>query len=313
MNMNFKISKRNVIYIVFVLGFLVYLVFANDVAYFIASSSSDLAKGMSLESYETTVEGHCGVETSEYQGGMMEDFRIYGWAYGEVDFDTSLSKKTSILLVDDNNKTFVAPAVVAIRPDIYTQEVAYHSVPSTAVGFEAIFSTLLLPNGIYRLYLYVEETEELLSLIDTEVDYIKMGAEMHDHRMDSIQINQPIQEGEAKFALDQVEYQDGYLLVKGWGFFIEPDEASADIYIAIKNGKDEERVYHLDKFNREDIAQAFGELYLNSGFRSFLYLPDSFNDDILSFKLMTNINNNFYRSSQSITFEKTKEGFSKQI
>ena len=316
MNMNFKvkITKEKICYILFCICFLVYLVLANNIVYLFLRDSSDLKIGLPLEEYPTTATGHYGIETSENQGGMTEDFRIYGWAYLEADTDTSKSRNVTVILENEKGKTFCAPAVTSIRPDIYLQEIKSYKVPSSSIGFEAIFSTLILPDDLYRLYLYVEETQDVCALIDTGTTYSKFESEMHDHDMDPVQIDQPMQVQEALFAIDQVEYEGEYLLVKGWGFFTNFDENEEKLerYIAIRNGKNEERFYQLGEMERPDIAQAYGERYLNSGFRNFFYLPPDFDDEQLTISLITEKDGIFYRSNQSLTFNKAEGGYQQQ-
>lgn len=272
------------------------------------STETDLHTIDDLDHFITTAQGYSKIETMKYLGGDMEDFRLYGWAYAEGNENNlpNHGKTVHVILHDQKGRTYQANASVTIRPDIFYSETDIGRKPiSGNTGFEAVFSTLLLPNGAYDVYIYVQENEEVMAMLNTGLTIAKTHADIHDNSMVCIEpVKNTKDSDEIVFTLDNLHYnEDGTAFIKGWGIHQEIASDDAKMLLQITDHKNKTCMYQLKSVAREDIQSAFGEQYLNSGFAQNILLPDSFTPGEVIVRFIVKNNDAAYISSKELIME----------
>lgn len=304
MNMNSKMKSR-LLYLGVTLLLICYLLIANQIVYLFRSTETDLHKVDGVEQFQTTALGYCKVEESEYKGGEMEDFRLYGWAYAEGN-EKNLpinGKRVDILLQNLRGKVYQANAAVTIRPDIFYSETEIgHKPISGYTGFEAIFSTLLLPKGTYNVQIFVHENEEVSALLETGIELKKTWSGVFDQSSERIDSISDLREtDEITFALDQFALdENGKLLVRGWGILQDIVYGDVQMLLQIMDSNGVKATYQLTSIERADIQQAFGDQYLNSGFSQVVVLPDKFDLGEMRVRFILKNDGIAYLSAQEI-------------
>lgn len=299
-------SKKIIRYLCVVFLFVCYMLLANRIVYSFKSTEMDLHKIDSMDRYQTTAQGYCKIEQSEYKGGEMEKFRVYGWAYAEGNGKNlpTNGKTVDILLTNQKGKTYLANASVTIRPDIFYSETEIGHKPMTGnTGFEAVFSTLLLPNGTYDVQVFVSENEEVTALMETGVKIAKTNSDVHDRSLDWVEPVQNLQNSDQTiFALDHfVLNEQGNLLMKGWGIHSGITYGEVQMFLQITDSQNASVTYQLTPMERDDIQEAFGEQYLNSGFSQVVRLPENLNLGKVRIRFILKNDDVSYLSTQEIT------------
>ena len=111
---------------------------------------------------------HYHIEEFSINQELLTMIYVTGWAFIENDTE-SPEKEVFLVFANDQNQ-------YEIKMDLFNRgdlKIALPDlqVPSDRVGFRQSFSTLGMKNGIYRLYMVVNESPTLVGVIDTGMDY----------------------------------------------------------------------------------------------------------------------------------------------
>ena len=172
MNMNFK-------KISFIVGFILLSIWLISANFFIGNffvpkenriTKSDLNYWLSKENREVTVLLNKGYET----GKFFDTFILYGGAFCEREEGTSGNKARTIhVILSSDSNTYVSEAINVIRVDVFTKFKDSKKMYNGEVGFQAEFSTIAMKDGIYDLYIYVKENDDIYGINNTGLKYIR--------------------------------------------------------------------------------------------------------------------------------------------
>lgn len=121
-----------------------------------------------LDLEETNNVVHYYIDEFSISHEMLTIIYVNGWAFIENDTE-SLEKEIFLVFANDANQ-------YEVKMDLYNREDIKKKLPDLQVpldrtGFRQNFSTLGMKNGIYRLYVVVNESPTLVGVIDTGMDY----------------------------------------------------------------------------------------------------------------------------------------------
>jgi len=292
-----KIILKNkvVLYsLVFFIIFILYLIYANKIVASIFNRSYPL-KEINLEEIEVKDAVYYGLDTINYQNDFAERVNISGWAFCETEYDNSDKEKYVVLVSTD--KSYIVSGTKSVRSDIQRQfsERGYKT-KGTNSGFDMLFSTVDMENGIYEICLYIKENEQNYGFARTGNKFYKNNKEIVELKNEPVEIHKPIVNDEAiKFNIDGIVFDEGNLTIKGWGTKVGAEKLNDEMFLCIENNG-EIRYFEITTGARKDIANAFGEEYMYSGINCNIPLGYLENGE-LNIYLVLNNNGNLYQTS----------------
>lgn len=256
---NFKKKYFWVILVLFV-----WLIFANQIIVNVFLASSYRVKKINFDEVARKDTVYTIVSAETAIGDLFDKFSIKGGAFCAVEGEHS-NRKVELILKSSKN-AYQVEAVSEIRPDFYytySDKIKMHS----NVGFQAMFSTLNLPDGIYDLYVEVAENDEVYGVGATGFRYIKDNMGFRPYEYGEVKkVSEAQKSDDIVFRVDSISFNNGTLNFGGWQLLKSSESALNDIYIEISDLTGIVKTLEVKKRIRTDIAWAYNSNdYLISG------------------------------------------------
>jgi hypothetical protein len=239
------------------------------------------------------------IESIDSLGTSLEKLRVYGWAYKEESSQDE-NRSVNVILKNFNNE-YTAESTIAIRPDIFEKEVAKNrQLPAKSLGFEARFSTINVKNGIYNVWLRVEEANGDYGYTNTKVQIYKDGATVCDLSDINLKPIKNTVDGDMQVEFDTLKLIDNSLSVNGWYILKNVEYGNVTTYIEISDGKGKTVTHTFGTLKikeRMDIVNAFKQpQYQYSGFFNTIELPKNFDTSSLKIRIIMDNDDVYYSS-----------------
>jgi len=212
---------------------------------------------------------------------LTETLRVSGWGFVETELNNEKAW-TDVILVNDKYCYRLGCRDMKTGPYVTRQDVveAYqeYKIPNADVGFVNNYSSFVVADGTYDIYIYRWENEQNYGLVHTKKQLVKNREEIvyRDQPLreqivspiDSIPetLNQNIQ---VKGRIDSAKLKEEVLVISGWAFAVEGDSNDQKIYLQLQNDS-EDMYFELNSTGRRDVANVYGKQYIYSGFEGII-------------------------------------------
>jgi hypothetical protein len=277
--MNTNINRAQLGYALLVVLFLAYLINANNiVAYFVGDS----VKVISFDKFPKKDKVEFSIDESYVSGGLEGNIYFKGWAFCETGEEND-SKKIGLIFVSDNI-SYIYNLKAVGRADLKVAFSTSKEIKGIMHGFAGEFSTIIMKNGIYKLYIYDWENENNYGIVDTGKLYKKDAIGIEEFTWTSSEIDLDLRSSVQRGLASNIEIFNnlhGDLLnVEGWAFVNEMDCKNQKVYIEII-GKSGSKTYDTISCTRYDVRTAYqNEMYEQSGFKAQIPIAGSDNGEI---------------------------------
>lgn len=298
---DYRMNIKKWAYLIVMLAFLLYLIFANNLIAKISNGPYQI-KSVNPEVIEMHDLVYYGLNQVYIQNDFTERVYFDGWAFCET-INNNRDKYVSVILKSDK-ETLEIQGLKTVNSNIYDYY-KNNSVKINGVmhGFNILFSTVGIKNGIYDLYIYVKENDINYGAISTGIKFIKDRNGFRELK------NEPIQNfPEAKttdnmrFEFDSVTIKEREMKFKGWGVLFDADTRKSKVYLEVCDNKENVYIYKIAQSVRKDIAEAYNtDKYILSGIQGTLDLGQ-IPDGPIELRFIVE-NDDFYRSSQVKKYE----------
>lgn len=184
---------------------------------------------------------------------------LQGWLYDKSD---SATGNVFIRIKDGSNNIKEYAAQMQQRPDV----VKY-------------FNNDKLINSGFIVNIPVDGGYEIQDLIlEKNGAYYSISAVKNDNKNASknIEIKDTIAEDNITFGIDKNEYKNNILTIQGW-VYDKSDSATGNVFIRIKDGSNNIKVYAAQIQQRPDVVQYFNnEKLINSGFQADIKIDNNY-------------------------------------
>lgn len=259
-----NLKGKHILYIVCCLLFLLYLLFSD--AIFARLAGSSLRKDH-IENYNNgTAQGHAYIDSFTVGTDLFQRSSINGWAMCETDQNND-NRFTKFIFVSEEN-VYSVEADLWERGDV--RNVYADSLPentSIDLGAQAMYSPILMANGIYELNVYCWENEQDYGLIKTGLKFRKDGRVFEEYIFQSEETD-PLSAGEElkHCAVDIVSASNSVLEITGWAYLENQDCNSQEVFVQLTNDSGS-KLYTTESKSRPDVSEAFDNvLYENCGY-----------------------------------------------
>ena len=170
-----KPKLSTVAFCVSAIALLIYLLFANPIVGFFASSN--IRKIDALPQREDKVYSVAESLSFQSDDGLPDFFILTGWGFCETKEDNA-NREFFVIFANDKNiySLEIGKDYQETRMDVKN---AYATlfIPSADVGFDRVLvSTIGMKNGIYDMYFYCKENETNSGIINTGVQLEKTSS-----------------------------------------------------------------------------------------------------------------------------------------
>lgn len=107
---------------------------------------------------------HYSIDSITFNDNLFRDVEITGWSF--IENDAINEDKEVLLLFVSDKDTYQVRLDVFDRGDL-PSALPNLTVPRHNSGFLGSFSPIALKNGVYRLYIYNKESQQLYGIADT--------------------------------------------------------------------------------------------------------------------------------------------------
>ena len=163
-------SKKSVVTLLAVILWIAVLVFLTQIILLVSNRT---AKKVDIELNKIEENSVIfAIEKISSSQNLFKDITASGWAFVEFEGENP-EKKLDLIFVSDE-ASYAFEMQTFDRVDLVTAPIlANFSVPKYRNGFEGTFSPLMMRNGDYKLFIYAEENNELIGVVDTGKEYTK--------------------------------------------------------------------------------------------------------------------------------------------
>lgn len=163
-----KIKLRYVLYIIFLILFGSILFFSSDIVSLIISNSVrrvDLdLPGLKKDSV------YYNFDTIEFYNDFSNNVYFAGWAFCETSQEND--NKQIWFIFESDKATYIYKNEVA-SSNLYETLKSTYNIQGNKHRFYSTASTVIMKNGIYKVYIYCKENENNYGLVDTGVYFEK--------------------------------------------------------------------------------------------------------------------------------------------
>lgn len=220
---------------------------------------------LSMESSSNT---RAGVDILRSKNDLLETLEISGWTFSETQ-ENNDQKQVSILFKSKDKAYLVENVDIVTREDI--NSAFKNTVPIMGVnhGFVAEVATYNISDGIYDIYTYSFENTKNFGWYRTGLAVKKEGRHIAQIKTESVELKDETSEL-VTYAIDGFSVNEfGKAKVSGWGL-IKGEQSTTKYYLKITDDDGNVGYYTAGITTRNDIAQIFGEQYLETGFVSWI-------------------------------------------
>lgn len=314
-------KKKLVIYIITMAVLILLLVFSSGVIQLATSSDFSLKK-INFSDIPENTEPVVVTPTFVYNGGILETVYVTGWAFCETEHDNSEKQINLVFKNIDSDTAFISHNSAQLRLDVYGAFAATKKIYNGMNGYYSEFSTFIMPNGVYELYINVVENEYNYGIATTNCFYKKAPDKFYEVNSDGSDFERETNEesdSETDFVISSVNevnlileesnpsgtaWIDAFdctgteLSVSGWGSYSAETNNEQTLYLAVRYFDGTVKYYPTEENSRTDVAIAYNDTsYTSCGF--YISVPideniEKFNIFIVSeiqgkcYKLITN-------------------------
>ena len=269
MNMNSK-STKIVKWSVAILILVLWLFKSNGIIASVFVDNEKRLKEVDISQYSSVSRVYPYVSGQSDRGDYIDTYSITGAAFCETEA-TNYLREVELILKSEKG-AYAIKAAPSEDISFYDQFQDIKQIRGNEIGFRVNFSTINLPSGIYELYIYVRETEDIYGIGNSGYKYIKdkAGFRSFDYGQQIDLDSDCFIETDIPFAYDAVtNNEDGTTYIGGWQALKKSESSDTSVYIEIKTS-DGCRYFEVEKAIRKDIMVALGDNYMMSGMHNSL-------------------------------------------
>ena len=231
--------------------------------------------------YSTTAKVDIGLS---YNGGLMEQIYIQGWAFAETESSNEGKTIDIIFRNEKTGDTFSVTTGAQRRDDVYAAFRNTMKIYNGQNGIECKVATIQMPYGVYRMFILVHENNETHGFIDTGLLYEKTHDGFDPYSAEIVEVNEEADDAlktcvftqftssaEGRAFFDTLEMTDGAsdeYHVQGWGFCnTQADNQDKKITLVFKH-TESDLCYSIAQkpTMRDDVYRAFCDTYAIQGY-----------------------------------------------
>jgi hypothetical protein len=264
-----KITKKTVIGVIIVFLWTVGLFLLTYVVLF---ANDRVAKKNDIDLTRLNNSVIFNVDKIIFSQNLFRDVTASGWAF--IEHDGQNPNKRLHLILASEMESYIFEMGTHDRFDLNVIPIlSKYTVPKYRNGFEGTFSPLMMKNGVYKLYIFIQENENIEGITDTGIVFTKYYGSFTEYLggEEIPKVNEVLNTNiTLKFDF-LCDIENNKAMISGWAFIEDgasKNVPSRPIIKLIKpNGKTS--FYSTASVRRVDVAQAFNanEL-LMSGFSS---------------------------------------------
>lgn len=298
--------------------FLLYLVTSNKIIYLSNNVDFPIEK-IIFDSESLPIDYnsvHHAIDDLYYISTLHEELFIRGWAFYDV---VDSNEKRNIFLILSGSTSYQIPLALDRRGDV----VNYYSLPdfySNNLGFFADFSTITIKNGVYDIYLYVKENEEVAGYIKTDKRIVKDYngiREWTPPEPSEVAIPSHLEENEeiSLFIDSKNLSTTGGLSIQGWSFMEEIETENQNVYLLFTQKNGIQFMYETTSVLRTDVGTAYDNpKYNQSGFSLTTTLsPNKYDLESLSFQVVIEEGGVYHLSGKIHNFEEESKALVDEV
>lgn len=188
---------------------------------------------------------------------FKELLNINGWAYIN-DIDATQQKVYITLVSSESQYIFDTEKVLrADLPDALNDK--QNKIENA--GLETLIDMSMVEKGSYRIGFYIENgSEKKLNLSSMSVNVENKKVEILEIMNNRTDLKLVQSTNEVKANIEEVRNGEGYVKIKGWAFLKGVSHESSEIYIVLKDQKNNQLTFFdSDSQIRKDVTAYFGE------------------------------------------------------
>ncbi|MDD2522061.1 MAG: hypothetical protein PHW11_04500 [Anaerolineaceae bacterium] len=200
--------------------------------------------------------------------GILQKVHYEGWALNPFyipasGWNVSLIFKEDEYFYELKSKAYPRRDVVRAFPEL--------DFPSDDLGFFGSFSTIAIDDGVYELFIKLEEPDSDPIKISTNKFYEKKSNAFFEVEREvgfSLDVLPGLaQTTEIENYVESCVILENRLNATGWGFMPGQDAVKDSIQLRVTDGNDQNYYFETEKYNRSDVSNTFkNDEYLFSGF-----------------------------------------------
>jgi len=215
---------------------------------------------------------HYSIDVITVNENLFKDVEVAGWSFIENDSDNE-NKEVFLIFVSDK-RTYQVKLNVFDRGDL-PSALPNLLVPKRNSGFLGSFSLIALKNGVYHLYIYNREDQELCGVADTGRKFLVQNAVFKEIFIsEELKVTKPDELSGLiiRSNIDSCTVSDNILNVSGWAF-VEGSESAGLTMVRLTKSNGDELYFSTISVDRPDVVDYFGKSELAlSGFKASIPL-----------------------------------------
>lgn len=173
-------------------------------------------------------------------------FQVSGWAF--VENSPNNAGDSVFVFVKGNNKVFFTKCVMKERKDI---SIVFKNNNLDNSGFDCFAFTPNLPKGKYEMTLAIKDHNKQWFYNEPVAVNIGFKSEIIPQQI----AQRPALSSDLRFGVDQIDFKDNKLVVRGWCGFTDADSRDAEIALLLIQG-DKSYAAEVMSEPRPDVTQA---------------------------------------------------------
>ena len=233
-------------------------------------------KKVNFEDYNIEGKAYAYMNPYEYSDDLKEVVRCSGWAFAET--EGSNESKSVYLILKGKKGTYRTEKCGRNLDDIHLFFSDWKKITGNSNNFIVDFSTVVLPQDIYEIYVYVEENENTKGIVSTGQSFKKDGIKLYDYTIGekSESINPAQIEKKFDYSWIDVSIINDCIDTSGWAAIDSKSSEDSDYYVVYIGNKNV--TIHVVNQYKTNIADHLGNnMYMASGLTGRLdrkNLPD---------------------------------------
>jgi hypothetical protein len=271
------LNKRVLSIILFALLILLFVKMNNIVALFL-NQQLQLQK-VDFNDYNVAGKAYAYMNPYEYnRDDLKEVVRCSGWAFAET--EASNDDKSVYLILKGKKNTYRTEKCGRALDDMHLFFSDWKKITGNANNFIVDFSTVVLPEDVYEIYVYVEENKTTKGIVSTGQCFKKEGIKLYDYTLGkkSDSINPTLIEKKFDYGWIDVTIINNCIDVTGWEAIESKTSEDSDYYIVYIGRNNQNVTIHVVNQYKTNIARYLeNNIYMASGFAGRLdrkSLPD---------------------------------------
>lgn len=230
---------------------------------------------------------------------IWETIRCSGWAF--VETDEPVEEKSGYLIFKGKKGSYITEKLLFSSSTIEVQLQWKKQIGSINNGFDTKFSTVPLPSDEYKIYIYVEENENAVGLVDTGVGFRKNGVRLESYTPIEECVIPHVDEMVVGFAHGwwDIYPEESNVRVQGWQILEGVNSEDLTYYVVFSGNNGKTTAYKLPHINHTSVALDYGIEHLNSGFKGNLGY-DQLPDTVGIRYIVAENNGNWYRTGGTV-------------